>query len=105
MPEFQPLSQLEHWDNISVLEDYFDDYFLETAQESLHRPDAATEITIWIEEFDHDPEDSFCVMGQYKNATEDFAISDLHCKEGAEDYIRTLKSYLIFSGISWTLKK
>ena len=101
----QPFDQLEHFEDIAVLEDFFDEYFLETALEALQRPDTTTEISIWIEEYDHGPDDSFCVMGQYKGSDDDFAISDLHCKEGAEGYIRQLKSYLIFSGISWQLKE
>ena len=105
MSEFQPFAHLEHWYDLDVLEELFDDYFLETSSESLQRPDAATEISIWIEEYDHGPDDSFCVMGQYKGSDDDFAISDLHCKEGADDYIRKLKSYLVFSGVSWQFKE
>lgn len=105
MSEFQPFAQLEHFEDIAVLEDFFDEYFLETASESLHRPDATNAIRIWIEEYEHGPDDSFCVEGQYRGSDADFPISDLHCKEGTEEYIRKLKVYLILSGISWHLKE
>ena len=105
MSEFQPFAHLEHWYDLAEIEDFFSDYFLETSAASLQRPDATNSIEIWIEEYDHDPKDSFCVVGQYKGSDNDFAISDLHCKEGADDYIRKLKSYLVFSGVSWQLKE
>ena len=102
---FQPFAHLEHWQDLAVLPDFFDDYFLETSSEALQRPDATTDISIWIAEYPHSPEDSFCVLGQYKNSDDDFAISHLHCKEGADDYIHQLKVYLVLSGISWQLKE
>ena len=105
MSQFQPFAHLEHWHDLDVLPEFFDDYFLETASEALQRPDSTNSIAIWIEEYDHSPEDSFCVCGQYSGSEDDFPISHLHCQEGAEQFIHQLKVYLVLSGTSWQLKE
>lgn len=88
------------------LRNWFDRYFLETAQQSLARPCGldADHISIWIEEYPHSTEDSFIVCGQYCNEDESFTISDLHSEEGANDYMRKLKVMLPLIGMSWVLK-
>ena len=98
----QPFSDLNKYEVSSEVADLFNDYFMETAITALQRADAANKINLWIDKLPHDPEDSFIVMGQYNEV--EFPISDLHSKKDAEDYLRTLKIFLILSGISWQLR-